>query len=301
MKPTIENVLSENNFNWIIKEYHCRGKKEEFTCPWHYHSEYELMLYRDKNNVFQGRYFAGDSIGEIHHNSMQLYGPGLPHLVTGRSDGDEEHGHHSLIFWFRHQWLESLIQTMPELKNLRRLLKRAAYGLQFSVDTAEYIYQLLSGIEHYEQHHQLMRVLQALCALADDESTTLSLNAYGMHEMDVDDESTRRVELARQFIEKNYAKQLKIEDLCSALHLSESSAYRLFERHFLESFSEHLKRFRIGKACEMLVNSEYSVAIIAELAGFNNLSNFNRQFKAVKDMTPSAFRAQYNSTNGYKK
>lgn len=295
MKPTIENVLNENNFNWMVKEYHCRVKKEEFTCSWHYHSEYELVLYRDQNGVFKGRYFAGDGIGEINHNSLLLYGPGLPHMLIGNIDGDAERGHHSLIFWFRHQWVESLIENFPELKNLSRLLKRASYGLQFSHETAEYIHQQLRNIEHYEPHHQLLRVLQALCALADDESSSkLSLHAYGLHNANLDDESTRRVEMARQFIEQNYARPIKIDDLCQTLHISESSAYRLFERHFVESFSEHLKRFRIGKACEMLVNTPLSVASIAEQAGFNNISNFNRQFKSLKGMTPSDFRSQFN-------
>ncbi|WP_114767107.1 helix-turn-helix domain-containing protein [Vibrio rhodolitus] len=295
MKPTIESVLSENNFSWYIKEYDCRGKVGEFTCSWHYHSEYELVLYHDPNDVFKGRYFAGDNIGSIHHNTMLLYGPGLPHLISGEMNGDDERGHRSLILWFRHQWVESLMEHFPELRNLQRLLKRSAHGLLFSPETTDRVYQLLSDIERHEPHHQLLCVLEALCALADDDkSERLSLHAYGLHDMNIDDESSRRVELARQFIEQNYARQIKIDDLCQALHISESSAYRLFERHFLESFSEHLKRFRIGKACEMLVNSQDSVALIAEQSGFNNLSNFNRQFKAVKEMTPSAFRAQFN-------
>lgn len=295
MKPTIENVMNENNFNWKVTEYYCQTKKLEFTCPWHYHSEYELVLYRGTNKTFSASYFAGDSIGEIGHNSLLLYGPGLPHMVAGQVSSDEEPEHHSMIFWFRHQWVESLIQTLPELKNLQRLLKRATYGVKFSLDTAEHIYQLLKDLEKLEPHHQLLRVLQALCALADDEySSQLSLNAYGLHDIGIDDESTRRVELARQFIEQHYAKPIRIHDLCASLHISESSAYRLFERHFLESFSEHLKQFRIGKACEVLVNTEQPVALIAEQSGFNNLSNFNRQFRAVKGMTPSNFRAQYN-------
>ncbi len=295
MKPTIENVLSENNFHWKVKEYYCDAKKEQFTCPWHYHSEYELVLYRHNGGAFRGCYFAGDSIGEIQHNSLLLYGPGLPHMLTGRLDSDKEHNVYSLIFWFRHQWLESLIERLPELRNLRRLAKHSAYGLSFSEETAETVYQLLNNIEQYEPHHQLIRVLQALSALADDaQSQRLSLSAYGLYDVDLNDESTRRVELARQFVEQNFAKPIKIDDLCQALHISESSAYRLFERHFLESFSEHLKRFRIGKACEMLVNTQDAVALIAEQSGFNNLSNFNRQFKAVKGMTPSDFRAQFN-------
>ncbi|EGU46448.1 AraC family transcriptional regulator [Vibrio ichthyoenteri ATCC 700023] len=295
MKPTIENVLNNNQFSWQFKEYHCKKKTEQFSCPWHYHSEYELVLYRDPNHVFQGTCFAGDSVTTIQRNSLFLFGPGLPHMVSGMINDDKGQGHYSMILWFSHQWLESLVASMPELKFIKKFLQRAAYGLQFSPDTAEKIFQSLNNLDSYEPHHQLLRVLQSLSLLADDaNSDKLSVNAYGLHMNNSDDESSKRVEAARRFIERNYAAPIKIKDLCQSLHISESSAYRLFERHFLESFSDHLKRFRVGKACEMLLNSELSIALIAEQSGFNNLSNFNRQFKTVKNMTPSDFKAQYN-------
>ena len=295
MKPTIENVINNNEFNWQFREYHCQKKKEQFSCPWHYHSEYELVLYRDPDNVFHGTYFAGDSIGNIKRNSLYLFGPGLPHMITGNINNEAGQGHYSMILWFRHQWIESLVTTMPELKYIKKFLQHASYGLQFSPETAEHVFQLLNNINSHEPHHQLLRVLQSLNLLADDQKAhKLSVNPYGMHVTNSDDESSKRVELARRFIERNYAQPIKIRDLCLSLHISESSAYRLFERHFLERFSDHLKNFRIGKACEMLVNSELSIALIAEQSGFNNLSNFNRQFKTVKGTTPSDFRAQYN-------
>jgi AraC-like DNA-binding protein len=67
----------------------------------------------------------------------------------------------------------------------------------------------------------------------------------------------------------------------------------MYEKHFGVSFSEHLKQYRIGKACELLASSAKPIALIAELTGFQNLSNFNRQFKTMKGITPSAFRKQF--------
>ncbi|MFA0413882.1 helix-turn-helix transcriptional regulator [Vibrio renipiscarius] len=295
MKPTIENVLNNNQFSWQFKEYHCKNKIEQFSCPWHYHSEYELVLYRDPNHVFQGTCFAGDSVTNIEPNSLFLFGPGLPHMISGTINDDKEQGHYSMILWFRHQWIESLIDSMPELKFIKKFLNHADHGLKFSTETTEKIFHMLNNLDNDEPHHQLLRVLQSLSLLADDvNASKLSVNPYGLHIRNSDEESSKRMEAAKNFIEQHYAESIKISDLCRHLHISESSAYRLFERHFLESFSEHLKRFRIGKACEMLLNSELSVALIAEQSGFQNLSNFNRQFKTVKNMTPSDFRAQYN-------
>jgi AraC-like DNA-binding protein len=55
---------------------------------------------------------------------------------------------------------------------------------------------------------------------------------------------------------------------------------------------EYINRLRINLACQMLMNdAEKSVTDICYAVGFNNLSNFNRQFLRRKGMPPSRFRA----------
>jgi AraC-like DNA-binding protein len=41
---------------------------------------------------------------------------------------------------------------------------------------------------------------------------------------------------------------------------------------------QYVNRMRINLACQLLTDSELSVTDICFKAGFNNLSNFNRQF-----------------------
>ncbi len=295
MKPRIESISSKNNFNWMVKEYCCSVPKTEFQCPWHYHSEYELVIYRDPWDAFQGTCFVGDYIGPITHNTLVLYGPGLPHMVAGNINGSQDKPQHSLIFWFSHAWVESILSAAPEFALLKNTLRRSGHGLQFSKATSDKIYQLLSGIDELAPHHQFLRLMESLTLLADDnQSVEMSARSYGATEHFEDDEQHKKVELARQYLEKNYQDPIKIRDCSRVLHMSESSVYRLFERHFNESFSEHLKSFRIGKACELLVNSQVPISLVAEQSGFTNLSNFNRQFKTIKGMTPRDFRVQFN-------
>jgi hypothetical protein len=52
-----------------------------------------------------------------------------------------------------------------------------------------------------------------------------------------------------------------------------------------------VKRLRINLACQILMSDERaSITGICYEVGYNNLSNFNRQFLAEKGMTPSRFR-----------
>ncbi|WP_159650916.1 helix-turn-helix domain-containing protein [Vibrio atypicus] len=294
MKPYIENVINAPSSDWIVREYHCRVKKEEFSCSWHYHTEYELVLYRDPSRVFNGNYFAGDAIGPIHHNTMLLYGPGLPHMITGQLNGSEEKPHHSVIVWFKHHWIEKLQATIPEARNIKRLLENSAYGLMFSDAISEKVARLLEGVELLDRQYQAIRVIEVLLLIANDpDSQRLSHSPYRISQLSGNQEAHQKVQLATRYIESNYANIIRISDLSRSLHMSESSAYRLFEKHYGMSFSDHLKQFRIGKACELLVNTSQPIALVAENTGFQNLSNFNRQFKTVKEMTPTQFRNQF--------
>ncbi|WP_159737518.1 helix-turn-helix domain-containing protein [Vibrio atypicus] len=294
MKPYIENVINASSSDWIVREYHCRIKKEEFSCSWHYHTEYELVLYRDPSHVFNGNYFAGDDIGPIHHNTMLLYGPGLPHMITGQLNGSDEKPHHSVIVWFKHHWIEKLQAMIPEARNIKRLLENSAYGLMFSDAISEQVAQLLEDIELLDRQYQAIRVIEVLLLIANDpDSQRLSHSPYRISQLSGNQEAHQKIQLATRYIESNYANIIRISDLSRSLHMSESSAYRLFEKHYGMSFSDHLKQFRIGKACELLVNTSQPIALVAENTGFQNLSNFNRQFKTVKEMTPTQFRNQF--------
>jgi hypothetical protein len=54
---------------------------------------------------------------------------------------------------------------------------------------------------------------------------------------------------------------------------------------------QYVKRLRINLACQILMSDEKaSITSICYEVGYNNLSNFNRQFLAEKGMTPSRFR-----------
>ena len=56
------------------------------------------------------------------------------------------------------------------------------------------------------------------------------------------------------------------------------------------TFAAYRNDLRISGACQQLLGSDRTVAAIAQDAGFANLSNFNRRFKAAKGMAPRDFR-----------
>jgi AraC-like DNA-binding protein len=74
--------------------------------------------------------------------------------------------------------------------------------------------------------------------------------------------------------------------------MTASAFSRSFRKHTGMGVVEYVNRLRINLACQMLMNEPgQSVTDICFAVGFNNLSNFNRQFLRRKGMPPSRFRA----------
>ena len=76
--------------------------------------------------------------------------------------------------------------------------------------------------------------------------------------------------------------------------------------HFLRTFRQvvgltphqFLLRTRLQRAAVRLRASDEPVSAIAFEAGFNDLSTFNRRFRRVTGLTPSAYRAERRQDRG---
>jgi len=58
------------------------------------------------------------------------------------------------------------------------------------------------------------------------------------------------------------------------------------------SFKDYLLNIRVGYSCKLLTEDTHNISEIAYQSGFGNISNFNRQFKKIKGITPSQFQEQ---------
>lgn len=109
------------------------------------------------------------------------------------------------------------------------------------------------------------------------------------------DDAYRKNEKIRtliDYINQHYDQPLSIAFLADMIGYSKTHFMAVFKKHTGTSCTEFIIQVRLSKACEELVNSSQSVLEIATKVGFNNLSNFNRQFKHYYQMTPSQYRKQ---------
>lgn len=79
-------------------------------------------------------------------------------------------------------------------------------------------------------------------------------------------------------------------DIIKSFSYNKSYMARTFKKHIGMTMSEYFTTCKVNYAALLLNTSESSIAEIAELSGFTNLSHFNRCFKTQFNCTPREYR-----------
>ena len=87
-----------------------------------------------------------------------------------------------------------------------------------------------------------------------------------------------------------HAEGLRVADAAGVCSFSSSHFMRWFRQMTGQSFVAFLNEYRLNAAAEALHATDETVLTIASRCGFENLSYFNRAFKAHFGMTPREYR-----------
>lgn len=123
------------------------------------------------------------------------------------------------------------------------------------------------------------------------------LHAYGhiVYSQNKTPTDETRIRPVLAYIDQHYAEDLSLDTLARLIPLSKSYLMSCFKRITGTSIVTYITQIRIRNACEMLLSTNKQVLQIAMECGFDNLSNFNRQFKKHTGCSPSKYRKTYSS------
>jgi YesN/AraC family two-component response regulator len=97
-----------------------------------------------------------------------------------------------------------------------------------------------------------------------------------------------------QLIENRYIEStLQVSAVAQDLGVSTEHLCRVLKRHTGLTFVTLLRRTRVRAACRLLQTTTLSMKEIAGQAGFSSASRFDRDFKTVCGVSPSAYRARF--------
>lgn len=285
MNPMFETVQADTDSSLRCLRFSCRHFSDDHT--WHYHPEYELACVLSS----AGTRFVGDSIQPYSAGDMVLLGPNLPHCWSDEPALDGADVLPELIvIQFDQSSFGAGFLALAETAPIRRLLALAETGLSFSGRTTLLAGELMRKAVEQEGLHRLLRLIEALSALTRCEHVdALATPAY-RSTADMNPASRDRIEFVHRHVREHLADDISQARLARTLGLSPPAFSRFFKAATGKTFIAFVNTLRINEACRRLNDPAVPITEIAMACGYNNVSNFNRQFLALKGMSPSSYR-----------
>lgn len=261
---------------------------------WHWHEELEVIL------AVQGTLRVRTSAGTflLREGEGCFLNTGVPHEVVNAGEGPARL--HSLVFHSRLisgsqdsvYWEKYLLPLLrdPERKLLRFLpdiswQKQAMDSIARAWEAAA---QEPRGFE-FTAREELSR----LVLLLTDEITR-PRQAYTSRQI----RSMERVERMMEFIREHYAREISVAEIARSVALSQSECIRCFRETLGITPFRLVRQVRLGRAMELLAETEEKMESIALQCGFRDVSYFVRAFREEKGCTPGSFRRQCRTLTG---
>jgi AraC-like DNA-binding protein/CheY-like chemotaxis protein len=98
---------------------------------------------------------------------------------------------------------------------------------------------------------------------------------------------------AINYIRENLSGDVSLTRLAREANLSKFHFCRLFKKHIKLSPKEFVGYLRVQRAKELLIRDDLNVSMVSAEIGYNDVSNFIRQFKKITGITPSDYKSSF--------
>lgn len=279
--------ISNSSFATKVSEY------PYFLKIWHYHPELELVVILKS----EGTCFVGDSIEKFEVGDIILIGKNLPHMWLNDEDYFKQNtsqGAKAIAIHFKQDYLGASFFETQEMKHISDLFKRAKYGLKFLNTDHSFIpdIQNMLQLKGFEKTMSFINILNKLAKHGQTKRLASEgfLNSFNPTKNETQDK-------VQAYIFKNFNKTITLEEVAKVANMNASAFSRFFKRMNHKTFSRHVTEIRIGYACKLLLEDRFNISAICYESGFNNISNFNRQFKIIMKCSPSYYLSKRKSNH----
>ena len=93
------------------------------------------------------------------------------------------------------------------------------------------------------------------------------------------------------YIEANLTTNITLDELAKEASISKYHFCKVFKKHFTLSPLKYVAYKRIELARELLKRSDLNVSLTAGEVGFQDISNFSKQFRKFTGLTPMSYRS----------
>lgn len=271
MKSKVFKISKLNN-NPIATQY---DFSEKLYGKLHYHDEVQITFIKKG----QGLLLSESSTTPFKSNDLIILGANIPHVFVGDKGVLTE----SISIYFNEEWLYNVY---PNNNFLEHFIKTTQKGIKVD-NWSNYV--VIENILNKSGLYKLKYFFDFLIEFSEIKlsKTFIHKNPFSFVKKNTD---SKKINDVFEFLAHHFQTKITLARLAEITHLTPPSFSRYFKQKTGKNISNYIMELRIEKACKLLLNEELTVESVGYSVGYNNFSNFLRQFKKIKKMTPKEFR-----------
>jgi len=285
MKPALEHLPKEKDHSFVVKFF----DYNYYPTPWHYHPEYEIVMVTEST----GKRFIGDHISDFQPGNLAFLGPNIPHTYRNDDKYYEEGSllrAKSIVIHFTEASLGNDFLELPEARLLKKLFERSFHGLDIYGETYQKISNKLYDIISLTGLKRWLCLINILLEMS--ESKNLSSITKTSH-IGYNEKESKRLCNVFDWITSNIEKDLRLSEAARIAEMNENAFSRFFSLRTRKTFVGFIQELRLQKAAKLLVENDMTITQVCYECGYNNVSNFNRQFLKHYKMNPMNYRKMF--------
>ena len=282
LRPDYESISPDLGHSYKYGSYDINSPNNN-KLRWHYHPEVELVYI----NSGVGKRQVGTHLSNYTEGDLVLIGSYLPHtgFTKGFNNGQKE-----IVIQFNQDIFTNAFNGIEELKSINHLLELSKKGIAYSGAIKDDIGIRMEGLKYETQLDGLLTFIKILYDLSIYKEK-LILNAEGYAFISSPMEN-KRLKIIFNYIRDNFMDQIALDDIAAIVYMTPQSFCRIFKKSTNKTFTNFLNEYRINHATKLLSETDQDIKSICFKSGFNNLSNFFRNFKRITNHTPNSYRDQ---------
>jgi AraC-like DNA-binding protein len=291
MKPALEHLPKEDHHSFVVKYFDYNF----YPTPWHYHPEYEIVMVTEST----GKRFIGDHISDFQPGNLAFLGPNIPHTYrndTRYYDASSTLRAKSIVIHFTEASLGKDFLELPEAQQLNKLFERSLCGLDIFGETNERIGKKLRKIISLSALKRWLCLVDILLEIAESKEVQPITKSA---QIGYNEKESIRLCKVFDWITSNFEKEIRLSEAAQVAQMNEHAFSRFFSLRTRKTFSEFVQELRLQKAAKLLVENNMTITQVCYECGYNNISNFNRQFLNHYRTNPMNYRKSFlNKYNG---
>jgi AraC-like DNA-binding protein len=190
------------------------------------------------------------------------------------------------IFFTKNSFGEQFF-NLEELKESNNFFKRSKQGFKV-MSHKKLLKERFFNFQDASKMRQFILMLEVIQITSKANYKSLSSFIYDKKYTDIEGHRMRDV---FEYTMENYNTNISLNTIAVVANMTKNAFCKYFKKRTNKTYIQFLNELRIEHASKLLLTqTELPIIEIAERVGFNNLSNFNRQFKAIKKVSPTVFR-----------